>query len=489
MMRASPTHAWPEIARGALRYAAKHRAIVLASVCFGLVLASLATGIILSENESRSRVLAALRQRGASSATFVSTFLSQQAARERDAAQRSLSGSKVSPAVFGVVASAFGTNSAILLDSRGRVLALTPSDRGLLGTRIAARYPHLLAAERGSVAVSNVVTLAVNGERATAIAVPFSSRHGRRVFSAAYGVSGSMLGAFVDHTISYGQHEVYLVDSSGRLVASSPRTPTATLSGANAPLAQASTRSTLGAVAGARTASTFTSAPVPDTPWRLVIEVPDSRLFASIDGWTHLIPWLIFALVSVIGALLVGVFARMTKLSREMSHSARTDSLTGLYNRRGLTEHLTRAAARARRREEPLSVLMIDLDRFKETNDYFGHAAGDQVLCALAECMREVLRADDVYGRWGGDEFLVSMPSTNEDQASAVAQRLRQCAAAIDLSDIGLPQGIQMSVGVATAVHTRPEEIVHDADVALYEAKAARSQQTSTDLEQLAAPR
>jgi diguanylate cyclase (GGDEF)-like protein len=111
--------------------------------------------------------------------------------------------------------------------------------------------------------------------------------------------------------------------------------------------------------------------------------------------------------------------------------------------------------------------MMIDLDRFKETNDRFGHEAGDHVLCGIADCMRDALRADDVYGRWGGDEFLVALPNTDREQALIAAERLRDCARALQLSDIGLPRGVRFSVGVATAIETTPAELVHEADVAL----------------------
>jgi diguanylate cyclase (GGDEF)-like protein len=158
-----------------------------------------------------------------------------------------------------------------------------------------------------------------------------------------------------------------------------------------------------------------------------------------------------------------------------MERTAQTDSLTELYNRRALTEQLTRAAARARRHDEPLSVLMIDLDRFKQTNDSFGHEAGDQVLCTVADCMREVLRADDIYGRWGGDEFLVALPKTDGEGAQATAARLREAAARIDLHAIGLPDGVPLSVGVATGTQTGPHELVREADLELYRAKAASS--------------
>jgi len=308
------------------------------------------------------------------------------------------------------------------------------------------------------------------------VAVPFDTPAGRRVFSVAYPVSGSTLGAFVDHTISYAEHQVFLVDAVGHLVAASPRTSARSLGEIDPALQRSIARSSLGPIQGATVPSTFTVARVPGTSWRLVIAVPNSRLYASIEGWSKLIPWLVLALVSVLGVALVALFARVSSLSQAMSESARTDSLTGLFNRRAVSEQLARAVAHASRRGEPMAVLMIDLDRFKLTNDSFGHAAGDRVLCTLADCMREVVRAEDLPGRWGGDEFIILMPCADEHDASKVAERLRAAARRADLRDIGLPDGVGMSVGVASATDTSAEEILHAADLALYQAKAGRAE-------------
>jgi diguanylate cyclase (GGDEF)-like protein len=307
----------------------------------------------------------------------------------------------------------------------------------------------------------------------TAIAVPFSTPYGRRVFSAAYDASGSALGRFVEHTIPYRQHEVLLVDGNGRLVAASPETSATTLVQADPALARAAAHASHGPVAGATTPTTFADTPVAGTPWRLLIAVPNSRLYASISGWTQFVPWLVLALVSILGALLVALFARslsdrarLTALSATLEQVARTDTLTGLLNRRALGEQLARAASHARRHSEPLSVLMVDLDHFKQTNDRF--------VCALADCMRDALRADDIYGRWGGDEFLIALPATDEEHAHIAAARLLDCAQALELGDIGLPEGVPFSVGVATATQSAPVELVRAADVALYEAKSER---------------
>jgi diguanylate cyclase (GGDEF)-like protein len=448
---------------------------LIAVVVIG-VIGTLAGGIVISQQQSRTRLLNTFRMRGTTSATFVSTFLAQQAHRELVAADRALAAPHVSPERFRLLVAVFGSSAAVLLDSAGRVLDVAPGDPALLGKQIAYRYPHLAAAERGRIAVSGVVPSAVRGVPVAAVAVPFSTPGGRRVFSAAYSTSGSTLGAFVDDTVPYGEHDVYLVDAAGNLVAASPKTDRRSLSEVDPALARSSARGSLGAVGGAGPARTFTAAPVRGTSWRLLIAIPDSRLYASIGGWSQRIPWLVFALVTLLAVTLGLVVARLLGLSERLARSARTDPLTGLINRRAVTEHLARAVAHARRTGEPLSVLMIDLDRFKQTNDQFGHRAGDRVLCAAADCLREVLRGEDVYGRWGGDEFVVLVPGASEADADAAAERLQRAAGAVDLGDIGLPDGVQMSVGVATAAHTTPDEIIHAADVALYAVKAARPQ-------------
>jgi diguanylate cyclase (GGDEF)-like protein len=294
--------------------------------------------------------------------------------------------------------------------------------------------------------------------------------------------TGRILSAIVEHTISYPQHQVFLIDDSGALIAASPATRATNLLQADPALARAALHATTGPVAGAGVPSTFATASVAGRPWWLLVEVPNSRLYASTAGWADVLPWLVFALVSVLGALLVVLLVRshadrvrLRTVSEKLEQTARTDSLTGLLNRRALTDELTRALARSRRHGEPLSVLMIDLDRFKDTNDRFGHEAGDRVLRALADCMRDTLRAEDAYGRWGGDEFLVTLPTGDRHEAGAVAERLRAAAAAVDLADIGLTAGVSMSVGQATAAGATvtPDEIVRIADLDLYRMKSA----------------
>lgn len=459
--------------------ARRSRATLLAAAGLLLLLGVLAAAIVFSHDQAKSQIQSNFALRGANAARFASNYLTDQASHQKQAARRFLAGPHVSPRSFQLIAATLNSSAAVLLDSSGRVLDAFPTDRALRGRAIASGYAHLATAESGRDAFSNVISSPVAATAVTAVAVPYATASGRRVLSADYTADALALDTLVEHTVSYPVHSVYLVDPAERIVAASPMTQAVTLAQADPQLAQAVAHGSQGPVARATKPSTFTTARVPGTSWRLLIAVPDSHLYASVTGATKWVPWLVFALVTVLGSLLVALFARsladrarLTKLSSAMQRTAQTDSLTGLNNRRALTEQMTRAAAHARRHGEPLSVLMIDLDRFKHTNDTFGHEAGDHVLCAIADCMRDVLRIDDVYGRWGGDEFLVALPVTDEAGAAVSASRLREAAATIDLTSIGLSFGVALSIGAASGIHTSPIELIREADLALYRAKA-----------------
>ena len=462
-------------------HASRLWSVVVAALTLAVVLGTLAVFIAGSQGEERRHLIANFKLRGSSSATLVSTYIAQQAQRQRESAEQLMSVPTVTRSRFRTIATAFGAQSAALLDADGVVLNVYPAQAGRVGESVVGSYPAARRDERTS-AVSDVLPGRYGLPSVATISVPFESDIvGRRVFAASYGVGGTQLGAFVDHAIAYKQHEVLLLDSRGALLASSPRTTARTIAGADRPLADALATGNAGAVPGAREPSTFTVARVPGTPWRMVLMVPDSTLYSTVSGTTELIPWLVFALVTLLGLALVLLFARsladrsrLAVLSGELESIARTDPLTGLLNRRGIEEDLTRAFEQARRREEPMTLLMIDLDRFKEVNDRYGHEAGDRVLLLVAGCMRDALRTQDVYGRVGGDEFVVAMTGADETAGRAAAERLQAQAAAVDLSDLGLDDGIPMSVGLASAVLTTPEDLMRAADAELYRAKGRR---------------
>jgi diguanylate cyclase (GGDEF)-like protein len=153
------------------------------------------------------------------------------------------------------------------------------------------------------------------------------------------------------------------------------------------------------------------------------------------------------------------------------------DSMTGLGNRRALTLQGAQWLANAVRHKKPLSMLVLDIDRFKTINDTHGHPLGDRVLCSVADTLRSVTRAADLCVRMGGDEFVVVLPETNLAAALDCAERIRR---AIDRSSINASTGepIQATVSIGVASH-RPwmdlDQLYRQADDALYAAKRAGS--------------
>jgi diguanylate cyclase (GGDEF)-like protein len=161
------------------------------------------------------------------------------------------------------------------------------------------------------------------------------------------------------------------------------------------------------------------------------------------------------------------------RLHGMVERQALVDGLTGLANRRAASDALHAEAARAQRLETPLSVVLADLDGFKEVNDVRGHAVGDEVLRVFADVLRETLRESDVAGRWGGEEFLLLLPGADEEGAAQLADRVRIALAGRDIE--GAP-GLRVtaSFGVAEyAGQSNSEQLVDAADSALYRAKRA----------------
>jgi two-component system cell cycle response regulator len=164
---------------------------------------------------------------------------------------------------------------------------------------------------------------------------------------------------------------------------------------------------------------------------------------------------------------------QLKQRSADLDRMSRTDALTGLYNRRHLDEQLVRQLSNANRHHDPLCVLLLDIDHFKLVNDNYGHPAGDLVLCAFADRLRSELRANDIVGRWGGEEFLVIMPRTDLAGALEVAERLRGATAASPVR-AGL-ESIDVTVSGGCVLNTddQADAILQLADTCLYAAKAS----------------
>ncbi|MEJ8309868.1 diguanylate cyclase [Agrobacterium larrymoorei] len=158
-------------------------------------------------------------------------------------------------------------------------------------------------------------------------------------------------------------------------------------------------------------------------------------------------------------------------LTKQLKHQAMTDFLTGLGNRRALMEQMPIIRAKAARPEEAVSLILFDLDHFKRINDEYGHDAGDSVLMAIGEAVKDHLRPYDYAARMGGEEFCIVLPGADLAAAESVAERLRRAVESRVVEP--LPKGrITCSFGVAQArPNERLQELLLRADAALYVAK------------------
>jgi diguanylate cyclase (GGDEF)-like protein len=166
----------------------------------------------------------------------------------------------------------------------------------------------------------------------------------------------------------------------------------------------------------------------------------------------------------------------LQEANRKLEELAHTDALTGLANRREFLAVAETAIGRARRGGRPLSLIVCDIDKFKQVNDVHGHMVGDRVICHVAESLFSAVRHVDLVARLGGDEFVVLLPDIGPDEARVVAERIRDMLAASRLElATGASVGTCVSLGLATleAEDERIEELFQRADTALYAAKTS----------------
>lgn len=162
----------------------------------------------------------------------------------------------------------------------------------------------------------------------------------------------------------------------------------------------------------------------------------------------------------------------MRDLNEALKDASLRDALTGIGNRRMLMERVKSEAARAERTGRPLTVAMVDVDRFKEVNDAYGHETGDRVLVEIARAISAGVRDYDLCGRWGGEEFMVIMPEIGASEGLGVVERIR---AAVDDLEVRVGSArISLSASCGVAEHragTNVTETINRADLALLAAK------------------
>ncbi|UZR30829.1 GGDEF domain-containing protein [Methylococcus mesophilus] len=190
------------------------------------------------------------------------------------------------------------------------------------------------------------------------------------------------------------------------------------------------------------------------------------------ENWVQQLTYSAILIGNLLGSLCFGLIVA-EELNAELHQLASFDSLTRIYNRRVFENLATEELLRARTKREPVSLLMIDIDHFKQVNDRYGHAAGDAALVRVAETMEESLRHRDLFCRYGGEEFGVLLPATAQELAQRIADRLRFATmrAGFRYGEEDIP--LTVSIGVA-CIDRPPYDlslIKHNADRALYIAK------------------
>jgi diguanylate cyclase (GGDEF)-like protein len=167
---------------------------------------------------------------------------------------------------------------------------------------------------------------------------------------------------------------------------------------------------------------------------------------------------------------------RMASLVEESQRLASTDVLTGLMTRRAFVSAMDIELARSERHCYPLTLAVLDVDRFKQVNDTHGHATGDVVLGALGKLLRRgILRKTDLAARWGGEEFVIAYLSTGRQGALTATERLRAAVAGLSLVDAhDRPLAVTISIGVTeVAPGEALDEVIARADAAMYASKRA----------------
>lgn len=164
---------------------------------------------------------------------------------------------------------------------------------------------------------------------------------------------------------------------------------------------------------------------------------------------------------------------QLQELTDSLAEMSNLDGLTNIYNRRYLEENLAKEFDRSKRYGEPLSLILMDIDHFKDINDQHGHLAGDEVLRQTVQRLKASIRNADILGRYGGEEFVAILPSTNLQGAQILAERLREKIAGTPIQSNTEALTVSISIGITT-IHENIdhyEKLLNEADIALYSSK------------------
>ncbi len=441
-----------------------------------------------SQASSRKAVASRLQTRTQFAAGFVSLYARDMLAREQAQAKAWLAAQRVGQGTLERVASGLGLRAAVLLDGQGQTIARLSSQSAALNQTLFTRFAELAGGGGGGgdsarPGASSISVSEVQGAPILSFAVAYLAPSGPRVFSGAYYMADTVLPTVLGNLISSPGWQAYLVDVSGALLTGvrSSHPQASTLAQADPQLSAADIHSPTGTYDTPQGKQAYFTAAVGGTAWRIVVTDPESQLYGFLNGTGRWLAWLALAGLTAAGLAIIGLIARLqggraklTQLNTELARLAAVDALTGLKNRRAIEESLYDALSTARRHELALSVLVLDVDHFKNFNDTLGHRSGDAILAHTARVLDGALRAEDSIGRWGGEEFLVVLPGTDEEGALHATERLR-AALAGDQPEAARSRGLAVTVtiGVAEWHHEAMDELVTRADSALYLGKAA----------------
>jgi diguanylate cyclase (GGDEF)-like protein len=448
----------------------------------GTLIAALGWYIAHTQAQSRDALRDGLERRAALTARLVSgAFV---AATGPDQIGERYSGSPVDVRRAVADGSDPATKRTIVFAADGRVIAASPRELAE-DDELIARNPHLRAALEGRTSLSDAFHDHERGWQIE-IAVPLETPFGRRVVAGSGPVQivDDFAGGFFATASALRGSQGYVIDGNGRVL-SSTATATPAEARIDAGLAQA-----LGdSMAGTYGDRTFVSARAPSSAWRVVLSVPTSNLYASVDGRPRLVAWGLFGAfaVAVFGLLAIGVAAvggarRLTesrdreRVARQLAHERLHDALTGLPNRALFEDRAEHAISAARRARRAVAVVFLDIDNFKRVNDSLGHATGDAVLEEVAQRLRSSFRASDTVSRFGGDEFIALCEDVDDRALLRLVSRMQQeLQRPVCLDAREVP--VSFSVGVAVHGPDDPPRtaaaLLQDADTAMYRVKAS----------------
>jgi len=183
---------------------------------------------------------------------------------------------------------------------------------------------------------------------------------------------------------------------------------------------------------------------------------------------------ILFIVLGLVTGSLLGLYSyRINILYKKFQLLSITDDLTQIYNRRHFTDELRKEIERSKRFSLNLSLIILDIDKFKYNNDTYGHIFGDRIIKSIAVFLTQATRKIDFIARYGGDEFVIFMPETEKNMANVLAERLQLKLSQYSFNNYELPIKNTLSIGIAGFPNdaANEDELIHHADIALYAAK------------------